>query len=212
MRIAGSVARQYPDWFTSAMAASPVMAVFRGLSPADTVRLADLAWDIGVTQVEVPIESSESMPSLKAAVAAGAARGMRVGAGTIVTANQLHSAIDARAAYAVSPGLDPDLIALADHADLPFLPGVATATEILQALNLGFSWLKAFPASVLGSEWFAAMKGPFPFVRLVATGGLDGNNASEFLDAGADVVGVGAAFGDARQREKLAQIIARHSI
>ncbi len=199
--------RNDPEWFGAGLASCPVMAVFRGLSPSETVSLASRAWDIGVTQVEVPIESAAAIPSLVAAIAAGNDRGMRVGAGTIVTAEQLHAAVDSGAAYVVSPGFDPDLIALADETGTPILPGIATASEILRAQNLGFGWLKAFPATVLGIGWFAAMKGPFPALNLVATGGLNGRNAAEFLSAGAAVVGVGSAFGDLQQCELLGRLI-----
>src|SRR4051812_33640032 len=96
--------RDYPEWFTSGLAGCPVMGVFRGLSPADTVALATAAWDIGITQVEVPIEAESAVPSLLAVIAAGNERGMRVGAGTIVTPEQLRAASAAGAAYAVSPG------------------------------------------------------------------------------------------------------------
>lgn len=183
------------------------MAVFRGLSPAETVTLANKAWDVGVTQVEVPIESSAAVPSLKAAIAAGRDRGMRVGAGTIVSSTQLHSALNAGAAYAVSPGLDPDLIAIADQAAMPMLPGVATPSEILRALNMGFEWMKAFPASILGPSWFTAMRGPFPTVKFVGTGGLNAKNAPEYLSAGASVVGIGRAFGDPAELERIVELL-----
>lgn len=204
----GLATRNDPAWFSDGLASCAVMAVFRGLSPQQTVSLATHAWNIGIVQVEVPMESAAAIPSLEAAIAAGNERGKRVGAGTIVTPHQLRVAVEAGAAYAVSPGLDPNVIALADRAGLPFLPGVATASEILRAQTMGFSWLKAFPASVLGVGWFAAMRGPFPSVNFVATGGLGAHNASAFLDAGAHVVGVGAALGDDAQREQLARIIA----
>jgi 2-dehydro-3-deoxyphosphogluconate aldolase / (4S)-4-hydroxy-2-oxoglutarate aldolase len=201
--------RGYPDWFGAGFASCSVMAVFRGLSPADTVDLANVAWDLGATQVEVPIESANAVPSLEAAIAAGRDREMRVGAGTIVTPEQLHCAATAGAAYLVSPGLDPNLIALADRAALPMLPGVATASEILRAQSMGFEWVKAFPASVLGAGWFTAMKGPFPSVKFVATGGITGHNAADFLAAGASVVGIGRAFGDPTQLDRLVAALER---
>ena len=198
-----------PEWFTSGLASRPVMAVFRGLSPEETVALAHVAWDIGITQVEVPIESPSSIPSLEATIAAARERTMRVGAGTIITPEQLHCAIKLGAAYAVSPGLDPALIALADRTGFPILPGVATASEVLRAQNMGFTWVKAFPASVLGAPWFTAMKGPFPTMNFVATGGINGHNAADFLATGAATVGVGSALSDAHQVRQLAAVLNR---
>jgi 2-dehydro-3-deoxyphosphogluconate aldolase / (4S)-4-hydroxy-2-oxoglutarate aldolase len=201
--------RCYPDWFSAGLASRPVMAVFRGLSPAETVDLANAAWDLGATQVEVPIESANAVPSLEAAIAAGRDREMRVGAGTILTPEQLRRAASAGAAYLVSPGLDPNLIALADREGLPILPGVATASEILRAQSMGFEWVKAFPATVLGAAWFTAMKGPFPSMNFVATGGITGYNAADFLAAGASVVGIGGAFGDPTQLDRLVAALDR---
>jgi 2-keto-3-deoxy-6-phosphogluconate aldolase len=73
---------------------------------------------------------------------------------------------------------------------------VATATEIHRAARLGLVWLKAFPAAALGPGWFAAMSGPFPQIRLVATGGVDASNAAALLDAGAAAASLGSAFAD----------------
>ncbi|MFV0433102.1 MAG: bifunctional 4-hydroxy-2-oxoglutarate aldolase/2-dehydro-3-deoxy-phosphogluconate aldolase [Leucobacter sp.] len=194
--------------FEQGLASCPVMAVLRGLAPVETVRLAELAWSIGITQVEIPIESADAVPSLAAAVAAGRERGRTVGAGTIVTREQLAAALEHGAAYGVSPGLDPELVGHAAEASLPFLPGVATPSEILLAQRLGFTWIKAFPATVLGCGWFSAMRGPFPHVNFVATGGVNGHNAAEILAAGASVVGVGSPIGDPEQRQALAELIA----
>ena len=93
---------------------------------------------------------------------------------------------------------------------MPMVPGVATASEILQARNLGLTWLKAFPASVPGAAWFTAMLGPFSGLKLVATVGVTGRNAADFLAAGAFVIGVGGAFGDPAQLERIAALIATH--
>lgn len=198
------------QWFDASLASCPVMGVFRGLSPRETVARATAAWDLGVVNVEVPIESVEALSSLRAAIDAGRERGQRIGAGTVTTIERLRAAHDAGAAYVVSPGLDPVLVEAAREAQLPVLAGVATASEILQAHAWELDWLKAFPASVLGPAWIAAMRGPFPTLKLVVTGGVDGHNAAEFLAAGASVVGVGSAFADPAQCEQLAVIIAEH--
>jgi len=86
---------------------------------------------------------------------------------------------------------------------------VATASEVQSAQKFGLTWLKAFPASVLGADWLRAMSGPFPHVRFVATGGIAANNAAEFLDAGARVVAVGSALSDAAQLPRLAELARR---
>ena len=113
---------------------------------------------------------------------------------------------DAGAAFTVSPGFDVEVVRGSHEAGLPALPGVATATEAQRALGEGLTWLKAFPAAVLGTGWFPAMHGPFPQAQFVATGGMDSSNARAFLDAGARVVAVGSALEDEAQLPALAAL------
>ncbi|MDD0859056.1 bifunctional 4-hydroxy-2-oxoglutarate aldolase/2-dehydro-3-deoxy-phosphogluconate aldolase [Arthrobacter alpinus] len=96
--------------------------------------------------------------------------GFPVGAGTIVTAEHVVRALDCGAAFAVSPGTDRLIMEACRKAGLPQLPGVATASDIQVAISMGASWVKAFPASVLGPAWLKAMAGPFPTMNFVATG------------------------------------------
>ncbi|MCG5468113.1 bifunctional 4-hydroxy-2-oxoglutarate aldolase/2-dehydro-3-deoxy-phosphogluconate aldolase [Micromonospora sp. LAH09] len=183
-----------------------VMAILRGLPVAETVRLAERAWDLGIDVVEVPVATADAVPALRAAVEAGAERGRIVGAGTVLDVEQVAASADAGAAFTVAPGLD---LAVADAAaarGLPHLPGVATPTEAQQALRHGLTWLKAFPAISLGPAWFKAVAGPLPQLRFVATGGLDATNAEAFLQAGVRVVAVGSALSDPKQLDRLANL------
>lgn len=191
------------------MSLSPVMAIFRNYEPSAAVAAAELAWDLGIAVVEVPVQSPEAMDSLEAVVRAGAERGKPVGAGTVTSVDQLHEAHRRGVAFTVAPGLDEDVVAASRAIDLPHLPGVSTPTEIQRALRLGLTWLKAFPASVLGTAWFTAMQGPFPQIRLVATGGIDADNAGDFLDAGARTVAVGSALAQPSRVERLSSLLAR---
>jgi Entner-Doudoroff aldolase len=196
-------------YFDEAFAGRGVMAILRGFPVARTVELAQRAWDNGITAVEVPIQSPQAVDALAAAVAAGAERGFGVGAGTVTAVEQVRQAADAGAVFTVAPGLDERVAAASAHAGLAHLPGVATATDVQRAVALGLHWVKAFPAAVLGTAWFAAMRGPFPQVRFVATGGMDAGNAAEFLAAGASVVAVGSALEDPEQLDRLAAVVRR---
>ncbi|WP_259607261.1 MULTISPECIES: bifunctional 4-hydroxy-2-oxoglutarate aldolase/2-dehydro-3-deoxy-phosphogluconate aldolase [Microbacterium] len=115
----------------------------------------------------------------------------------------------AGAGFTVSPGLDLEVVRASHDAGLSGLPGVGTASEVQLARKAGLTWLKAFPASVLGSSWLHAMRGPFPEVRFVATGGMSAANATEYLDAGARVVAVGSALEDPAQLPRLAALLRR---
>lgn len=185
-----------------------VMTILRGLPPERTVEIADQIWAAGIELLEVPIGTPEQVPSLVAAVKAGAERGKAVGAGTVVTPEQARAAAEAGARYTVAPGLDLGVLAASLAAGLPHLPGVGTATEVHQARRAGCRWVKAFPAAALGPAWFSAIRGPFPDVRYVATGGITAEAAAEFLAAGASVVAVGAALTEPAQLAKLATLAA----
>lgn len=184
-----------------------VMVILRGLPAEQTVAVATRAWDAGVELLEVPIGEPAQVLALAAAVSAGAERGKRVGAGTVLTQEQVRAAAAAGASYTVAPGFDPAVLATSLAAGLPHLPGVATVTEVQHARAAGCTWLKVFPASALGTSWFRAIRGPFPSLNYVATGGITIQTAPEFLDAGARVVGLGAGLTDPSQQEQLAALI-----
>jgi Entner-Doudoroff aldolase len=174
-----------------------VMAILRGQPPGETVALAHRLSDAGVELVEVPIGTPEAVAALRSAVAAGAERGRRVGAGTVVTPEQVRVAAAAGAQYTVAPGLDLTVLAASLAAGLPHLPGVGTATEVQHARAAGCRWLKAFPAAALGTAWLGAITVPFPDVAIVATGGLGLGDVAAYLAAGARVVALGTALTEA---------------
>ncbi len=196
-------------FFDRAFGTVPVMAILRGYDPAESVRLATAAWDIGVRCVEVPIQAPDALAALRAVVAAGRERELPVGSGTVVTVEQVEATIGAGGSFTVAPGFLPEVADESRRRGLPHLPGVATPSDIERALAAGMTWLKAFPASVLGTAWFTAMRsGPFPDVRFVATGGISARNARAFLDAGAAVVSVGSALADPTALASIAELLA----
>ncbi len=195
--------------FTRGFASLPLMAILRGFDLDRTLELCERAWDLGVAVVEIPVQSAEAVATLAAAVEAGRARGAVVGAGTVTTVERLEGAAGAGAAFTVAPGFSRSVAEASLAADLPHLPGVATASEVQQAGELGLTWLKAFPAADLGAGWFGSMRGPFPEVRFVATGGMSVANAEQYLDAGASAVSLGSALSDPDQLERLPELIGR---
>ncbi|MDN3312015.1 bifunctional 4-hydroxy-2-oxoglutarate aldolase/2-dehydro-3-deoxy-phosphogluconate aldolase [Microbacterium oryzae] len=184
------------EWFAAGFAASPYMAILRGLGADTTLELAAQAWSAGVELVEVPVQRPEDLEALSALLERGRAEGHPVGAGTVRTPEQLDAVASAGADFVVTPGFSPAIIRAAAERGIPALPGVATASEVDAGLQLGLTWLKAFPASVLGSAWITQMHGPFPEARFVATGGMSLSNAPDFLEAGARGVAIGSAVRD----------------
>lgn len=195
------------DFFDNEFERTAVMAILRGYSPERTVELARRAWAVGIDCVEIPVQSPEAVEALAATVAEGRQHGKTVGAGTVVNRDRLQWAIDAGAGFTVAPGLDLAVAEASTEAGLAHLPGVATASEVQRATEHGLHWVKAFPASSLGTSWIQGMRGPFPDVRIVATGGINAHNAADYLAAGADVVAVGSALEDPRQLDLLAALM-----
>jgi 2-dehydro-3-deoxyphosphogluconate aldolase/(4S)-4-hydroxy-2-oxoglutarate aldolase len=204
-----SVAPAIPaaEWFAGNTFRVPVIAVLRGLSLAESVRLSERAWSVGVEHVEIPIQTPDTVPVLQAIAAAAAERGLTVGAGTVTTLDQLDAATEVGVGFTVSPGLSPEIIAESVRRGIPHLPGVATATEILQARALGVRWVKIFPAALLGPNWAKAMKGPYPDMQFIATGGVTALNATDFLSSGISVVGLSSSFADDVQLELVRELI-----
>ncbi|WP_166979676.1 bifunctional 4-hydroxy-2-oxoglutarate aldolase/2-dehydro-3-deoxy-phosphogluconate aldolase [Paramicrobacterium fandaimingii] len=195
--------------FDTLFAGAPLMAIMRGMGVERSLNVAAAAWDLGIDVVELPIQTADDIEALRAVAEAGRGRGKRVGAGTVVTVEHVAQAAAAGAEFTVSPGFDPEVVRASTEAGLPALPGVATPSEVQLALKEGLTWLKAFPASLLGTPWFGAMRGPFPGAKFVATGGMDAGNAGDFLTAGVRVVAVGSALEDESQLPKLAELLKR---
>jgi Entner-Doudoroff aldolase len=110
------------------------------------------------------------------------------------------------AAFTVAPGFDDRVARACQEAGLAHLPGVATPTEIQQAMAGGFSWLKLFPAAELGASWVKAVLAPFPQLRIVATGGMSSANAQAFLAAGARAIAIGGSIRNPGEIEALARL------
>ena len=116
-----------------------------------------------------------------------------VGAGTVTDAETARRAVDAGAGFIVTPCLLPEVIDAARRADVAVLPGALTPSEVFEAFRLGGDMVKVFPAqSVGGAAYVRALRGPFPDIPLVPTGGVTLDNVREMFDAGAAAVGVGS--------------------
>ena len=136
---------------------------------------------------------------------------MHIGAGTVINAVQAKKAIEAGAQFIVSPGLSAEVAEVCKNANIPYLPGCATPTEIMQAIAMGIEIVKFFPANVYGGlSAIKALSGPFPQIKFLPTGGVDMSNIKEFL-AFDKIVAVGGSFmmkGNIKENcEKLMEVI-----
>lgn len=121
-----------------------------------------------------------------------------IGVGTVVSADQATEACKQGVAYLVTPISDPDLVKVASKYNTPIIPGGLTPTELHTSWNAGASAVKVFPAGTVGSGYLKDLRGPFPQLRIVPSGGVDLAAAQDWLEAGADAVSVGGPLvGDA---------------
>ena len=119
---------------------------------------------------------------------------MSIGAGTVINAIQCEQALAAGAQFIVSPGLSVAVAKICNERGIPYYPGCVTPTEIMQALELGITTVKFFPANVYGGlKALKALSAPFPQVKFIPTGGVDRSNIDEFL-AFEKIAAIGGSF------------------
>src|SRR6266446_2748142 len=174
-----------PPWQEDAI----MHALFRGTAvipvvtierERDAVPLARALFEGGLPVIEITLRTAAAAPAIAAIVRE--LPQIVVGAGTLLRAADVATAVHAAARSLVSPGMTQELTATALAAELPYLPGVATPSEVMAARALGICVMKLFPAEALGgAAWLKALAPVFPGVAFCPTGGIDEANAAEYL-------------------------------
>lgn len=158
----------------------------------DAVPLARALVAGGVQLLEITLRTPAGLAGAEAIIRH--VPGAVVGIGTVLTPADLRQAVDIGARFALSPGATPALLDAAAAASIPFLPGVATASELMEAMARGFDTAKFFPAASAGGlAYLKALAGPFPHARFCPTGGITEANVAEWL-AQPNVVAVGGSW------------------
>ncbi|MFQ6328530.1 bifunctional 4-hydroxy-2-oxoglutarate aldolase/2-dehydro-3-deoxy-phosphogluconate aldolase [Nocardia sp. CWNU-33] len=168
--------------------ADRVLSVVRAPEIPDPAALADALARSGIRALELTFTTPGVLGCLRAAAVTEAAV---LGIGTVLTADQAEAAIDNGARFLVTPGLRPEVAAVATRRGIPVVMGAFTPSEVLTALDLGAAAVKIFPARALGPGYLKDLHGPFPDVTLIPSGGVNAGNAAEFLANGAVAVTAG---------------------
>jgi 2-dehydro-3-deoxyphosphogluconate aldolase / (4S)-4-hydroxy-2-oxoglutarate aldolase len=175
-----------------------LLAVLRAPDPAGARRAVDALVEAGVLGIEITYSTPDA-PSVIADVKQSYGDEVLVGAGTLITRAQVAEAAEAGASYLVSPGLDDEVVASMQTTSLPAMAGVLTPTEVMRGVGLGVDVMKLFPGSLGGPSYLRSLRGPFPDVPFMPTGGVSADNVGDWMAVGAIAVGAGselASVGD----------------
>lgn len=161
------------------MAVQPVIPVITVERVEDAIPLASALAGNGLRVLEVTLRTRAALACIREMTKVS---GAIVGAGTVLTANDVMLAREAGATFIVTPGLSAATVAAARESDIPILPGIATATELMQGLDLGLNRFKFFPAEQAGGRaMLDAFRGPFGAVKFCPTGGISLELARDYL-------------------------------
>ncbi|CAN5844440.1 bifunctional 4-hydroxy-2-oxoglutarate aldolase/2-dehydro-3-deoxy-phosphogluconate aldolase [soil metagenome] len=169
-----------------------VVAIGRGLDPAQLPLVGEALLSGGVRAFEVTLNSTSALEAIAVLAARFEGDQLMVGAGTVLDISEAQQAVAAGARFIVAPHVDGKLVRWAATNGMPIFPGALTPSEILDAWRAGATAVKLFPASSVGPAFVRELRGPFPEIPLIPTGGVTAESAAAFIAAGAGAVAVGS--------------------
>ena len=173
-----------------------IIAIIRGVEPEKAIKVAKALYDGGIKMVEVTFNQSAPEKFNQTTDAIKAIKenfpDILVGAGTVLTVEQVDLAKVAGAEYIISPDTDEEVIKYTVKSGLVSLPGAYTASEVKKAHNAGADFVKLFPCTSV--SYLKAVKAPLSHIKFLAVGGVTVDNASDFIKAGAVGLGVGSSL------------------
>jgi 2-dehydro-3-deoxyphosphogluconate aldolase/(4S)-4-hydroxy-2-oxoglutarate aldolase len=177
----------------------PLIGILRGFSETQLAHIIPAILRGGLTNLEITMNSPGAARQISEAIMISEGR-LNIGAGTVTDLNLLRQALAAGASFIVTPTLNLPVVRACVEQNIPVFPGALSPTEIYRAWEAGATMVKVFPAEHGGPAFIRALKGPFPKLKLLPTGGVDLQTLPEFVQAGADGFGIGSPL---FQRDKI---------
>ncbi len=172
----------------------PIIAILRGLKPTEAAEIGHALIDAGIDRIEVPLNSPNPLDSIEILADRYGDKAL-IGAGTVLTPQEVQQVADVGGQLVVSPNFDAEVIRRSVALNMQSWPGVYTPTEAFAALKAGATGLKLFPGVMAGPQGLAAMRPVLPKGTLIfAVGGAGPENFAEWIKAGADGFGIGSAL------------------
>lgn len=183
------------------IAEAGLLAVLRAPTPEGCRRAVDALVESGVVGIEVTYSTPEAA-NVISGVVGDYGEDVVVGAGTVLTAEQAAEAAEAGAGFLVSPGIDEVVVSAMTGTNRVVMAGALTPTEVMGAMRLGVDVVKIFPGSLGGPSYLRSLRGPFPDVPFMPTGGVSSDNAADWFAAGAVALGAGSELASAKDIEE----------
>jgi 2-dehydro-3-deoxyphosphogluconate aldolase / (4S)-4-hydroxy-2-oxoglutarate aldolase len=177
----------------------PLVGILRGFRPDQIEPIVKACVAGGLTNIEITMNTDGAADQVRTAIEVAEGK-MNIGAGTVTSRERLDAAIDAGASFIITPAVIPEVIECSVDMGLPVIPGAFTPTEVWQAWEAGATMVKLFPADHGGPAYVKSLKGPFPEISLMATGGISLDTIEDYLKAGVEGFGLGSPL---YQREKV---------
>ena len=170
---------------------SGVVSVVRAESAEDAVKIVEAVVDGGIKSIELTYSVPRANDVIADLVATYAGTDVMIGAGTVLEATSARLAISAGAQFIVSPTFNKEVAKICNLYQIPYIPGVMTPLEAQTAMEYGSELIKLFPGDIAGAAMIKDLKGPFPYINVMPSGGVNESNVAEWFKVGATAVSAG---------------------
>lgn len=185
---------------------SGVVAVVRANSPEKATKIVDAIIDGGIKSIELTYSVPQANEVIKELKDKYKDKGIIIGAGTVLEPISARLAIIAGAQFIVSPCFDKEVAMLCNLYQVPYIPGVLTPSEVKIALEYGSEVIKLFPGDISGAKMIKDLKGPFPDLNILPSGGVNVDNIANWIKSGATMVSAGTSLSAPAEKDDFNQV------